>query len=174
MIVNQDHTCGTLDDGSPKNFPGMYEGCVQDSPGYQYIPENSMLGIQEKGVELLLPQIPKEGAESGEHIGGAPDGSFFSSWVHRGPPSQLQGGHDLGGGGPPNSGNGLQNTGRKGGETTKRPGCFVLPGRGGMEDWRSKLGGCTSEPLEKSIRQIQSRAKTATAAHQDGQKLPNR
>jgi hypothetical protein len=155
MIVNQDHTCGALDDCSPKNFPGMYEGCVQDSPGYQYIPENSMLGIQEKGVELLLPQIPKEGAESGEHIGGAPDGSFFSSWVHRGPPSQLQGGHDLGGGGPPNSGNGLQNTGRKGGETTKRP-------------------GCTSEPLEKCIRQIQSRAKTATASHQDGQKLPNR
>jgi hypothetical protein len=97
MIVNQDHAGGAFDHGRSEHLSGVDEGRIQDSPGNQDGPNDSMLRVQEKGVEFFLLEISEEGPNSGEDVTRTSYGSVFSGQLDGGPPPQLQGSHDSGG-----------------------------------------------------------------------------
>jgi hypothetical protein len=59
MVVNEDDSGGALYDGGSEHLPGVNQGRVEDAAGHENGPEDPMLGIQEKGVEFLLPEVPQ-------------------------------------------------------------------------------------------------------------------
>jgi len=120
MVMNQDHPRRTLNDGCSKDLSWMNQGGVQDTAGNQDIPDNPVLSVQKKGVELLLPEIPEERPYSGEDISWTSNRLVIPSRFHRCTAPEFHGSDDSSRGGGPDSRLGLQDTGRKSGKPTKR------------------------------------------------------
>ena len=125
-------------------------------------------------MELLLPEISEERPHPGKNIIGAPDRLVFPSRFHGSPPSQLHGCRDSGRGGHSDARLGLQDTWRKGGETTKRLRGLGPRGIPAEVKLRDPVP-CQGAPnlMEQLIRHIQCRSEPSPTANKDRQQFSN-
>ncbi len=176
--MNQDHPRRTLDDGCSKNLSWMNQGGVQDTAGNQNIPDNPVLSVQKKGVELLLPEIPEERPHSGEDISWTSYRLVFPSRFHRCTAPEFHGRDDSSRGCGPDSRLGLKDSRRKGGKSTKG---ILRLGNRRLRSWdthqvphRAQLPGQRIPELMKDmIRHIQRRSRPSTATDENRQQFPN-
>jgi len=175
VIVDQNHTSGTLDDGGPEHFPRMYQRCIEDAAGNQHTPDHPVLGVEEERMELFLGQIPEEGPDPGEDIAGSPNRLILSPRFHGRSTSQFHSRHNSGGGGRSNPRLGFQHTRREGSQTPKGAGRLMYRRvLGGTEAFRPTGGACPPKLAKEMVCYVQGRAEGTAAPYQNRQQLPNR
>ena len=121
VVVHENHGGGSLGEGRSEDLPGVDHGGIEDASGDHHVGDDGVLGVQQKDVKLLLPQIAQLELEAAIYVARRRDAPVLHSHFLSAPSTQLQrclNAHRSGFADPWNR---SQLRTRGGGETSERP-----------------------------------------------------